>query len=148
MPVAPFKHILVGTDFSECSSLAVEEAVDVAMHYGASLTVVHAFEMQYGYADAIVEELMIVQQQQAEQLMAEVLGRVRAQLPAASGVVRCGSPWEQILEVARAGDIDLIVVGTHGRKGLPRAILGSVAEKVVRLAPVSVLTVHGRTSQV
>lgn len=146
MTIVPFKHILVGTDFSDCSSVAVERAIDVATHYEASLTVVHAFEMQYGYADTIVGELMSVQQEQAEQQMAEVLGRVRVHLPRASGVVRCGSPWEQILEVARAQGVDLIVMGSHGRKGLPRAILGSVAEKVVRLAPVSVLTVHGRRS--
>jgi nucleotide-binding universal stress UspA family protein len=57
-------------------------------------------------------------------------------------VLRMGSPWEQVLDVAGKLEVGLIVMGTHGRRGLPRALLGSVAEKVVRLSPVPVLTVH------
>jgi len=58
-------------------------------------------------------------------------------------VLRTGVPWEEILDTAKKLDVGLIVMGTHGRRGLPRAILGSVAEKVVRLSPVPVLTVRG-----
>jgi nucleotide-binding universal stress UspA family protein len=54
-----------------------------------------------------------------------------------------GVAWEEIIEVAKRVDVGLIVMGTHGRRGLPRAIMGSVAEKVVRLSPVPVLTIHG-----
>jgi nucleotide-binding universal stress UspA family protein len=56
--------------------------------------------------------------------------------------VRSGKAWEQILEVAREVRADLIVVGSHGRKLIQRALLGSVAERVVRLSHVPVLTVH------
>ncbi len=138
-----FQHILVATDFSPCSEVAIDQAIDMALQYRASLTVVHAFEMRYGYAASVVGQLMIVMQDAAEEQLAKLLERVRARIPGAAGVVRCGSAWEQILDVADKEKIDLIVVGSHGRKGLPRAVLGSVAEKVVRLSPVSVLTVHG-----
>lgn len=138
-----FQHILVATDFSACSDVAVDQAVDMALQYQASLTIVHAFEMRYGYAASVVGQLMIVMQDAAEEQLAKVVERVHARIPEATGVVRCGSAWEQILDVAEKQGVDLIVVGSHGRKGLPRAVLGSVAEKVVRLSPVSVLTVHG-----
>ena len=54
-----------------------------------------------------------------------------------------GVEWEQILEVVKARNADLIVMGTHGRRGLSRLFLGSVAEKVVRISPVPVLTIRG-----
>jgi len=59
-------------------------------------------------------------------------------------VLHVGAASEQILQAAKAHDVGLIVIGTHGRRGLPRALLGSVAEKVVRLSPVPVLTIHKR----
>jgi nucleotide-binding universal stress UspA family protein len=58
------------------------------------------------------------------------------------GVFKVGSPFEQILAVAAQEGCDLVVLGTHGRRGIAHAALGSVAEKVVRLCPVPVLTVH------
>lgn len=143
----PFEHILVATDFSECSKAALDRAIDLRQHYKAALTVVHAFEMHYPYPSVAVGEAMKGLLEAAEQQMAQLLERVRAEVPSATGVVRCGSPWEQILQVVREQSIDLVVVGSHGRKGLPRAILGSVAEKVVRLSPVCVLTVHVSTGQ-
>ncbi len=51
-------------------------------------------------------------------------------------------PWEEVLNAAKELNADLIVMGTHGRRGLERALLGSVAEKVVRMARIPVLTVH------
>jgi nucleotide-binding universal stress UspA family protein len=63
------------------------------------------------------------------------------------GVVRQGSAWREIDDVAREMRADLIVLGTHGRRGVARVILGSVAEKVVRTSPVPVLTVHPETAR-
>jgi nucleotide-binding universal stress UspA family protein len=59
------------------------------------------------------------------------------------GITRQGETWRVIAETAEELGAGLVVMGTHGRRGLPRAILGSVAEKVVRTAPCPVLTVHG-----
>ena len=65
----------------------------------------------------------------------------RAQMDRVRGVLRRGRPWEEIIAMAADIKTDLIVVGTHGRQGLPHAILGSVAERIVRLSEVPVLTV-------
>lgn len=138
-----FKHLLVATDFGDCSRSALDLAVDMARRYGAGLTILHSFELPYGYANAASGELMMALQGDAETAMGKVLAAVRAKVPEARGVVRCGSPWEQVLDAAERGSADLIVIGSHGRKGLPRALLGSVAEKVVRLSKVPVLVVHG-----
>lgn len=57
-------------------------------------------------------------------------------------VLDAGVPWEQIVEISKSLDAGVVVMGTRGRRGLPRAILGSVAEKVVRVSSIPVLTVH------
>jgi nucleotide-binding universal stress UspA family protein len=141
--VVAFRHVLLATDFAPCSEAALAHAVDLARRYAAALTAVHAFELPYGYAELFVGELMTELQRSADAKMARLVESVRQELPRATGIVRCGAPWEQILDVARERGADLIVLGSHGRTGLPRVLRGSVAEKVARLAPVSVLTVHG-----
>jgi nucleotide-binding universal stress UspA family protein len=138
-----FKHVLVGTDFNECSDAAIKYAVEIAARYGAALTLVHAFDLPYAYASPFLGDLTKASQDAAQGRLAKVLEPIRSRLPSATGLVRCGSPWEQILEVAREQGADLIVVGSHGRKGVPRALLGSIAEKVLRLSTVPVLTVRG-----
>jgi nucleotide-binding universal stress UspA family protein len=141
-----FKHVLIATDFNECSQAAVDLAVDLASRYGAALTVMHAYELHASYYPTFpaIGEVLTSLQDAAEVELAKVLASVRERVPA-NGVVRCGSAWEQILAAQREQEADLIVIGSHGRKGLPRALLGSVAEKVVRLSAVPVLTVHGRS---
>jgi nucleotide-binding universal stress UspA family protein len=57
-------------------------------------------------------------------------------------IFKIGVAWDEIIGAARRLDVGLIVMGTHGRRGLPRVLMGSVAEKVVRLSPVPVLTIH------
>ncbi len=138
-----FKHVLVGTDFKECSRAAVDHAVEIASTSGAALTLVHVYDLPVTFAEVAVGETLPALEEAAEARLEQALEPVRARLPRAKGVVRCGAAWEQLLEVAREKGADLIVVGSHGRKGLPRALIGSVAEKVVRLASVPVLTVHG-----
>jgi nucleotide-binding universal stress UspA family protein len=88
-------------------------------------------------------ELLSQARAAAEHQLEKVLKPIRTRIPAATGVVRLGSPWEQILEAAQELGADLIVVGSHGRTGVARALLGSIAEKVVRLSAVPVLTVPG-----
>lgn len=138
-----FRLILVASDFQECSNAALEHAIDLAKRCGARLTVVHAFEVPYGGDSPYVAELARTLQGDAEAQLRRLIELVGVRVPGATGIVRCGPAWQQILDVAQEQGADLIVVGSHGRKGLPRALLGSVAEKVVRLSPVPVLTVHG-----
>ena len=74
--------------------------------------------------------------------MEETLARVTAVGLPGARVVLYGVPFQEIVEVAKAQQVDLIVMGTHGRTGLLHVLLGSVAEKAVRLAPCSVLVVR------
>jgi len=67
--------------------------------------------------------------------------------PATDAVLRMGSEWRAILDVVSERGIDIVVMGTHGRRGVPRILLGSIAEKIVRLSPVPVLTVKGPESR-
>jgi nucleotide-binding universal stress UspA family protein len=137
-----FKEVLVATNFDDTSSAAIDKAVDIANRYGASLTVVHTFELPDGYVQALLSSVMNDLQDTAKRELDKVVRPLEGRVPHVKGVVRTGKAWEQILEVARDCNADLIVVGSHGRRSLQRAFLGSVAEKIVRLAPVPVLTVH------
>jgi len=74
--------------------------------------------------------------------LAEALESLRLVLPNAESKLRTGPPWQGIIEAIEELKPDLVVMGTHGRRGFVRAVLGSVAEKLVRLSPVPVLTVH------
>lgn len=139
-----FHRILVATDLNECSRAAVDTAIDLATLSEATLTLVHVYELPaYGYAALDLGELVRAIATSADAQLGEELRRTRERLPAAKSLVKCGVPWEQILGAASESSADLIVVGSHGRKGVSRALLGSVAERVVRLASVAVLTVHG-----
>ena len=139
-----FKHILVTTDFQEASSGALDAAVDLAMALGAQLTVLHVWEIPiYPYMDFILNSEMIssVEDRAVERLQ-QTLDDVRKVLPEATSKLKHGMPWSGILQAVEELAPDLLVVGTHGRQGLSHALLGSVAEKVVRLSPVPVLTVR------
>jgi nucleotide-binding universal stress UspA family protein len=67
---------------------------------------------------------------------------VQQKLPQAKAILRSGVPWREILSAVEDVAADLVVMGTHGRRGVSHALLGSVAEKIVRLSPVPVLTVR------
>lgn len=139
------KNILVATDFSETSDAALDYAVALAALTGGSVTVMHAYELL-----SSPEWPMIA----SGDLVAQIPIAARAALDkcvderAASGVrfervLRQGVPFEEVNSVAAEIDADLIVLGTHGRRGLTRALLGSVAEHVIRTATRPVLSIHG-----
>jgi len=140
-----FKSILVATDFTPGANQAVELALEMAARDQADLVVLHVFEipsyMYPGVEFAAVDYLGPLQeaaQRQFDQLCASVRGR----WPRMQGLFKEGTAWEQILAVIAETHADLVVVGTHGRRGLAHALLGSIAEKVVRLSPVPVMTVR------
>jgi len=80
--------------------------------------------------------------QAAEKRLSDELTELRKRWPDSEGVLCVGVPWQEILKQAERLHSDLIVMGTHGRRGLESALMGSVAEKVVRMCPVPVVTVH------
>jgi nucleotide-binding universal stress UspA family protein len=142
----PFKHILVATDFHESSQRAIDVATRLALAAGGELTVEHTVEMpSYSYLGmgyATVDILGPLEEAAQKRLDAAVRALSENGVHA-KGVLRRGVVWEHILDEANEANADLIVMGTHGRKGVVRALLGSVAEKVVRMSPIPVLTVHG-----
>jgi nucleotide-binding universal stress UspA family protein len=141
-----FGHILVATDFTESAQRALDLAVEVARKFEAELTLVHCWEApSYAYGGGLYVPVDLVTPIElgASRALEEALIELKKRVPEARSVLRSGTAWEEILVAAEQIHADLIIVGTHGRRGLNRALLGSVAEKVVRMAKVPVLTVHG-----
>jgi nucleotide-binding universal stress UspA family protein len=77
----------------------------------------------------------------AQEALDSALSSARARYPRCEGLLQAGAPYERILAVAKESGVDLIAMGTHGRRGVSRFMLGSVAERIVRMSPVPVLTV-------
>ena len=143
------EHILVPTDFGEASARALDAAATMAKAFDAKLTLLHVWELPiYPYMDFMLNTAIISEiEDAATKGLARALQELKQDIPGAQSKLKTGAPWQAILEVARELDVDLIVMGTHGRQGLSRVTLGSVAEKVVRLSPVPVLTLHAAESR-
>lgn len=142
-------RILVPTDFSETADAALAYAKHLATTMGASLHLVHVFSDPYAIAACAPEVCAAVPPEARARALDEVRERLLERLDATEeqrfrgtrGVVR-GLTAPQIVAYAASQDIDLIVMGTHGRRGVAHLLLGSVAEHVVRIATCPVLTVR------
>lgn len=144
--MAPFRHVLVAVDFAESSRRALDLAVDLVAGTDARLTVLHVCElpaMVYGDFGFSLVDVIGPMQDAAKAQLVQLMSEVRAKVPAAKSELRTGLAWEGTLAAAQEDGVDLVVVGTHGRRGLKHALLGSVAEKIVRMSKVPVLTVRG-----
>ena len=145
-----FRRILHATDFSTASAPAFAEALALARQERAELRLVHvmtppAMFLEDSYLSArTFRELQSQARRAVEDRLARLLARARRAGVRAGADVREGLPADEIVRAARRRRADLIVVGTHGRSGFARAILGSVAARVVTLARCPVLTVRGR----
>jgi len=139
--------ILVPVDFSGSSRKALEYAIAFAGQFHAALELVHVLEISYmgsGLGEIEVplleEELRRNAAKQLDHLAQTVLGN---QVPHVQQM-RVGRPWQEICELAKVSETDLIIMGTHGYTGLKHVVMGSTAERVVRLAPCPVLIVRER----
>jgi universal stress protein A len=139
MDMRKIRRILVPVDFSPAAGAAFRYASNLGAAFGARLIVLHVISPVYYLEPADFASLV-----HEARLAAEArLSKLR---PAPSrALVEVGIPHDLIVQVAESVGADLIVIGTHGRSGLQRLMLGSVAENVVRHAPCPVLTVRGRT---
>lgn len=143
--IRPFTRVLVGTDFSDHAARAVERAVDLALRYGASLQVAHVWEVPLvvgGTLTASDYDRISIVEHAARAQLDQAVAALDGSGVAVTALLRSGAPWDRLVTLAGETDADLVVVGTQGRTGLRRVLLGSVAERVVRLSPVPVLTVH------
>lgn len=138
-------RILVPTDFSDCSRYAFQLAGVLARDHKARLIVLHV-KPTLGPMVAYGNVLEGFEPVQSEEKLREVLAHFR--LPGSGVAIEhrlvCGDPVAEILHAACEEDVDLIVMGTHGWKGLTRLVMGSVAEKVLRDASCPVVTVKTR----
>jgi nucleotide-binding universal stress UspA family protein len=142
------KNILVATDFGEASDAALSYGRDLARTYGATLHVLHVAEnLVVRYADdaalALLPQLQTDIDEAARKRMAElVTDEDRTMLHAKPVVLAALGTAEAIVGYAEEYNVDIIVMGTHGRGALSHLLMGSVAERVVRTAPCPVLTVR------
>jgi universal stress protein A len=140
------RQILAPTDFSECSKQAVACAYEFAQAFGAKLVLLHVIEELPSYigfippggAAMLIKDL----ERQGHLDLARVLPEADAAEVEVTRQVVVGSPSHEIVKVAAAEKVDLIVIATHGRTGLSHLVMGSVAERVVRTAPCPVMTVR------
>jgi nucleotide-binding universal stress UspA family protein len=143
----PVRSILAATDFSPDAEHALGVAIDLALQFGAELHVVHGLDFPVPilnpYAISIPDSILTQAREEASRRLREAVARVEAagvkarphltEVPAAPAIAR----------LAEELGADLVVMGTRGHTGLKHVLLGSVAERTLRLAPCSVLIVKG-----
>ena len=143
-----FTRILVPTDFSPPSDAALEYAKAVASRFGASLHLLYVADDPY--RAALAAEVFVPEVEGLrDEIIASALTRLKEQLTSADATALrakttaiIGIPAWSVVEYAEGHDIDLIIMGTHGRGGMAHLLVGSVAERVLRTAPCPVLTVR------
>lgn len=142
-----FNRIVVPTDFSDCSEEAWALAKRVAARLGSEVVLAHILVEPIVYGDASLAtdstwQLFEQGRKWVEEKIEEWASGARAQGITVRTIVRTGSAHEEIVNLATDEPAELIIMGTHGRSALNRALLGSVADRVVRFAPCPVLTVR------
>lgn len=140
------KIILVPTDFSLAAEAALDHALALAAKLDAKVYVMHAFELpMMGLPDGVLvatAEIASRVVQQAETDLAACVAKRKGSNVSITPLLRQNDPREAVLAAAEEVDADLVIMGTHGRRGIARALIGSVAEAVVRTSRVPVMTVH------
>jgi len=143
------RQVVVAVDFSEHATRAVQAAIELAKRYDASLHLVHAYHMPVlvGMPDevALPPDFWTGVKEAASKRLDQVIANVRSAGVRVTAHLREANPSDAILDVARETGADLIVMGTRGLTGLKHVLLGSVAERTLRLAPCSVLTVKSES---
>jgi len=141
------KTILFPTDFSETSQEAARYAISFAREFKAKVFVLHVVNEKI-FTESSMPRVVSVEEMERE-MTEEARKRLKTLVPAeeAEGldwetVIRQGEPFLEIIRFAKDQDVDIIVIGTHGRSGFEHIIFGSTAEKVVRKAPCPVLSVR------
>lgn len=143
-----YETILLPTDGSDAADSAVEHALDLAKTYDATLHVLYVVdEGAYGGLDVRTEMIREGLETEGTKAVDAIRRRADDAGVLVVGEVTTGRPYRKIRSYADRNDVDLIVMGTHGRRGIDRYLLGSVAEKVVRLADAPVMTVRATSAE-
>jgi nucleotide-binding universal stress UspA family protein len=143
------KHILAPTDFSDPSQVAMKYARALAENFAATLHVLHVFDDSHllwvaseGFPIDESGNLREEAERAARDRLQRVVAEAQSEKHPTRAILRVGAPFVEIIRYAREENIDLIVMGTHGRGPIAHLLMGSVAERVVRKAPCPVLTVR------
>ena len=138
-PIFKLEKILVPMDFSDCSKKALQYAIPFAKQFGAELKLLYVVEPYPAAPEMAPFDAESIQDRHSE---LETLRKTIGHAARVTTSVRTGAPHTEIVEAARQLGADLIIISTHGRKGLTRMVFGSATEKVVRYAPCPVLIVR------
>lgn len=142
-PIFRLKEILVPVDFTECTEKALFYALPFARQFGATVTLLHVIEQPFvpaaEFGMVVQVDVSVEAMRELEKLRARVAKQVRCR-----SMIRQGGAEYEIVNAAKELDCDLIILGTHGRTGMDRLLLGSTVEKVVRKAgcPLFVVRPH------
>jgi len=145
------KNILVPTDLSAGAEEALDYACELATHFGSTVHLLNVIsipalgvpELGVAMASTVIDSIV----RDNEQAMTALAQKMCVKANLGQVLLRTGDARDVIINTARELGIDLIVMGTHGRRGVSRALLGSVTETVVRAAPCPVLTVRPHTTE-
>jgi nucleotide-binding universal stress UspA family protein len=140
------RKILVPIDFNETSDKALDFAIELAQKFDAEVIVMHAYEIPtISFPEALVATFSIAKHtlEAARKGLDQTVSMRTTGDVKITSILREGRAWEEIRAEAEETHADLIVIGTHGRRGIARALLGSVAENVIRTVTTPVLTIHG-----
>lgn len=136
-----YDKILVPTDGSKGAEVAVEHALNLAVKFGSELHVMYVADVRVDSAGDMWTNMLGQLEEIGEEATGEIAGRAEeSNVETVTNVAR-GIPHTEINEYAQKNGIDIIVMGTHGRTGIDRILLGSVTEKIVRTSKIPVLTV-------
>ena len=142
-----FRRILIGADGGTLAAHAAAVGVELAVSLGAEIAFIHAIDPALTQATGITPgDLIAADEREGRRLIAE-FARLVPQPSSPRVFIQVGKPAAEIVGTAKEWPADLIVIGSHARHGIPRALLGSVAEAVLRHAPCPVLVIrslHGR----
>lgn len=144
------KNVLFATDFSEASDAALPYAAAICRRYDSQFHAVHVISQDIFMlpSDAVgpmtIEGMIEAARSEAEDKMKTLASHLKGD--SYHSYVRSGDVWEVLSEIIRTREIDLLVVGTHGRTGVGKLLLGSKAEEILRQAPCPVLTVGSKVS--
>ncbi len=141
------KTIVVPVDFSDVAPLIAKWAKETAKKFNAQIILVHVIEdisalEGFSPSTKTLQELEKTLMEGAQEYMQNFLSKYFSDFNQVKPIITKGKIVEKIIEIAEKNSADLIVIGTHGRKGLDKIIFGSVAEGVVKYSPIPVLTIN------
>lgn len=136
-----YRRILVPMDGSAVADAAFEHALSIADAVGAAVDVLYVADTAQDSVTVVGADVIDALEREGEEVVSDAADRARDYGVEVTTEVLQGAPTETILDYVEKREVDIIVMGTQGRTGLSRALLGSTAEKVIRKATVPVLTV-------